>query len=90
MWYHSSTTRGWEISHSFTNPAEIWALFWLHVLISTLQNGCKRQRAPLGGTPGPARQARASHSHQSMPTDPPSASRRAGSFQDILIPRTTA
>ena len=48
MWYHSSTTRGWEISHSFTNPAEIWALFWLHVLTPTLQNGCKRQRAPLG------------------------------------------
>ena len=77
-----------QISASSTNPAEIRALFWLSMLIATLQNGCKRQRAPLGGTPEPARQACASRSHQSVPTGPPSASRRAGSFQDILIPRT--
>jgi hypothetical protein len=79
-----------QIPASSTNPAEIRAIFWLSVLIATLQNGCKRQRAPLIGTTGPARQPCASHSHQSMPTGPPFASRRVGSFQDILIPRTTS
>jgi hypothetical protein len=77
-----------QISASSTNPTQIQALFWLSMLIATLQNGCKRQRAPLGGTPGPARQGCASRSHQSVPTGPPSASHRAGSFQSILIPRT--
>ena len=36
-----------QISVSSTNPTEIRALFWLSMLIATLQNGCKRQRAPL-------------------------------------------
>jgi hypothetical protein len=44
-----------QISASSTNPTEIRALFWLNMLIATLQNGCKRQRAPLEGTPGPAK-----------------------------------
>ena len=43
-----------QIPASSTNPAEIRALFWLSVLIATLQNGCKRQRAPLIGTPRPS------------------------------------